>query len=142
MVGKTTHYVTDKEMFKHLGNAVDNMTGLGFTGKQVGTHSIRSILAMALYLARRSVPTIMLLGRWCSDAFLLYVRRQVQEFSACVSIDMVANERFFTIPNLDKSLDINDPRTRNNLSFGNTMSLNGPNAPTLRAQRPAVHVYH
>ena len=78
MVGKTTHYVTDKEMFKHLGNTVDTMSGLGFIGKQVGTHLIRSSLAMALNLARRSVPTIMLLGRWCSDVFLLYVRRQVQ----------------------------------------------------------------
>ena len=142
MIGQSRHYVTDKEMFKHLGNTVDNMTGLGFTGKQVGTHSIRSSLAMALYLARRSIPTIMLLGRWCSDAFLLYVRRQVQEFSTGVSADMVKNEHFFTIPDLDTSMEINDPRTRNNQSFGNTMSLNGPNAPTLRAQRPALHVYH
>ena len=63
IVGKTKHYVTDKEMFKHLGNTVDNMTGVVFTGKQVGTHSICSILAMALYLARRLIPTIMLLGR-------------------------------------------------------------------------------
>ena len=94
MIGKKLHYITRDEMFNHLRHTVDNMTGLGFTGKDVGTHSIRSSLAMALYLKRRPISTIMLLGRWSSDAFLLYIRRQVQEFSKGVSTNMVDQENF------------------------------------------------
>ena len=96
---------------------------------------------MALYLAKRPISTIMLIGRWCSDAFLLYIRRQVQEFSTGISADMVSQERFFTIPDLDESDNL-DPRTRNCRSFANTISLNGPNAATAHVKRPALHVWH
>ena len=62
-IGKTLVCITRDEMLLHIRHTVDNMTGLGFTGKEVGTHSVRSSLAMALYLSRRPVSTIMLLGR-------------------------------------------------------------------------------
>ena len=75
IVPEKMHYVTRDEMMTHLRHRVDNMGGLGFSGAEVGTHSIRSSLAMALYLAKRPISTIMLLGRWSSDAFLLYIRR-------------------------------------------------------------------
>ena len=140
-VGKELKYITRDEMLQHIRHTVDNMTGLGFKGADVGTHSIRSSLAMALYLSKRPISTIMLLGRWCSDAFLLYIRRQVQEFSAGVSADMVSHEDFFTIPDLVES-DPLDPRTRNPQSFANTISLNGPNAGTAHVKRPAMHVWH
>ena len=128
-------------MTTQLKHTVDNMSGLGFTGKDVGTHSIRSSFAMALYLSKRAISTIMLLGRWCSDAFLLYVRRQVQEFSAGVSADMVSQDTFFTIPDLDEH-DQLDPRSRNPQSFANTISLNGPEAATAHVKRPAMHAWH
>ena len=140
-IGKKMHYVTRDEMMTHLRHTVDNMGGLGFSGAEVGTHSIRSSLAMALYLAKRPISTIMLLGRWSSDAFLLYIRRQVQEFSAGVSADMVANESFFTIPDLEEG-DWLDPRNRNPQSFANTISLNGPHAETAHVKRPAMHAWH
>ena len=141
LIGKKKHYIKSNEMFTHIKNTVNNMTGLGFTGDEVGTHSIRSSLAMALYLNKRAISTIILLGRWSSDAFLLYIRRQVQEFSAGVSADMVSQESFFTIPDLDKSDDA-DPRTRNCQSFANTISLNGPNAAIEHVKRPAMRVWH
>ena len=128
-------------MLAHIKHTVNNMDGLGFNGDEVGTHSIRSSLAMALYLKKRVISTIMLLGRWCSDAFLLYIRRQVQEFSAGVSADMVSEDTFFTIPDLDISDDA-DPRTRNCQSFANTISLNGPKAAIEHSKRPAMHVWH
>ena len=128
-------------MTTQLKHTVDNMSGLGFKGKDVGTHSIRSSFAMALYLSKRAISTIMLLGRWCSDAFLLYVRRQVQEFSAGVSADMVSQETFFTIPDLEEH-DQLDPRSRNPQSFANTISLNGPEAATAHVKRPAMHAWH
>ena len=139
--GKKVSFIKRDEMLRHLRHTVDNMSGLGFSGKDVGTHSIRSSLAKPLYLAKRPVTTIMLLGRWSSDAFLLYIRRQIQEFSAGVSADMVSNEEFYTIPDLEEC-DWLDPRTRNSQSFANTISLNGPNAGTAHAKRPAMQVWH
>ena len=76
----------------HLKHTVSNMEDVGVTGEEVGAHSIRSSLAMALYLSWRPVSTIMLLGRWGSNACLLYIRRQMQEFSAGVKEDMVKIE--------------------------------------------------
>jgi hypothetical protein len=71
---------------------------LGFTAKEIGLHSTRSGAAMAMYLADISVFTIMLLGRWSSNAFLRYIRKQVKEFSNDVSSKMITKESFFTIP--------------------------------------------
>ena len=52
---------------------------LGYTPDEIGCHSIRSGAAMAMYLARHPIQvptyTIMLQGRWCSDAFLRYIRK-------------------------------------------------------------------
>jgi hypothetical protein len=53
---------------------------------------------MAMYLSGVPVFTIMLLGWWSSDAFLRYIRKQVQEFSSGVSSKMIQKEEFFTIP--------------------------------------------
>jgi hypothetical protein len=64
---------------------------------------------MAMYLAAVPNFTIMLLGRWSSDAFLRYIRKQVKEFSSRISEKMIQNENFFTIP----SASNDDPRTTN-----------------------------
>ena len=141
LLGETRHYISSAEMLSHICHTVDNMKGLGFSGKDVSTHSIRSSLATALYLARRPVSTIILFGRWCSDVFLLYIRRQVQEFSTGVSADTIPHESFFTIPVMEEA-DRLDQRSRNNQSFANTPPLNNPNASTAHCQRPAMHVWH
>ena len=134
------HYITRSEMLKHLANTVDNMDGLGFIGKEFGTHSIRSSLAMALYLAKRQVFTIMLIGRWCSDAYLIYVRRQ--EFSAGVSADMIQYDQFYTVPDLNEEHDRLDPRTSSSQSFASAICLNGPTAATAHVKRPSLHVWY
>jgi len=46
---------------------------------------------MAMYLAGVPVFTIMLLGRWSSNAFLRYIRKQVKEFSRGISAKMIIN---------------------------------------------------
>jgi hypothetical protein len=56
-------------------------TKQGIRRSEIGTRSIRSGAAMAMYLARVPVFSIMLIGRWSSTAFLKYIRKQVQEFS-------------------------------------------------------------
>ena len=71
---------------------------LGFTAKDVGTHSIRSGAAMAMYLDNVPIFTIMLIGRWHSDAFLRYIRKQVEQFSHNVSNRMLTHNDWFTIP--------------------------------------------
>ena len=79
---------------------------LGYGPEDVGTHSIRSGAAMAMFLADTPLFVIMLQGRWSSDAFLRYIRKQVKQFSVGLSAKMVRHEHFFTIPSADRF----DPR--------------------------------
>ena len=71
---------------------------LGFTASEIGTHSIRSGAAMAMYLDNVPIFTIMLIGRWKSDAFLAYIRKQVEQFSHNVSTRMLSHIDWFTTP--------------------------------------------
>jgi hypothetical protein len=106
------HTFTGAELLKRLRIATSAIgpDSLGFTAKEVGLHSARSGAAMAMYLAHVPVFTIMLLGRWSSDAFLRYIRKQVKEFSNGISSKMIQLEHFFTIP----SSSSEDPRVPNN----------------------------
>ena len=70
---------------------------VGFKAESVGTHSIRSSTAMALFLARVDPVVIMFLGRWRSDAFLRYIREQVLECLTGVSFCMANQKDFFTV---------------------------------------------
>ena len=91
--------VSAKDIATHIHDTVENIgvNILGFRGNETGTHSVRTSFAMLLYLQRVHPFTIMLQGRWSSEAFLLYVRRQVQQFSTGLSASMT-QENFFTIP--------------------------------------------
>jgi len=106
------HTFTGAELLKKLRIATSAIgpDSLGFTAKEVGLHSARRGAAMAMYLAHVPVFTIMLLGRWSSDAFLRYIRKQVKEFSNGISSKMIQLEHFFTIP----SSSSEDPRVPNN----------------------------
>jgi hypothetical protein len=54
---------------------------------------------LLLYLANVRISAIMLVGRWKSDAFLLYLQCQVNEFTAGVSQQIVTQpDMFFSIP--------------------------------------------
>ena len=71
------------------------MTTFGFTASEIGTKSIRSGAAMALFLMRHSPTRIQILGRWKSDAFLAYIRPQVLEWTNNLSNDMLHHDSFF-----------------------------------------------
>ncbi len=88
-------------------------TRLGIDKEEVGTHSIRSGAAMAMYLGECPVYTIMFIGRWSSDAFLRYIQKQVMEFSHNVSKKMLKFQNYRHIPNFDHRIHTNDPRVRN-----------------------------
>jgi hypothetical protein len=72
---------------------------LGFSHLDVGTHSIHSGGAMAMYLAGVPIFTIMLIGCWSSNAFLRYIHPQVLQCSARVSTLIVSPQahNFFTL---------------------------------------------
>jgi hypothetical protein len=95
---------------------------LGFTPDQIGLHSARSGAAMAMYLAGVPVFTIMLLGRWSSDAFLRYIRKQVHEFSTGISSKMIQNENFYTVPTASTD-DSRTPKHPFNIAVQNTSGL-------------------
>eukprot|EP00957_Ditylum_brightwellii_P156149 11885095-Ditylum_brightwellii.AAC.1 len=82
---------------------------LGFTAAKMGTHSNQSSAAMAMYLANTPVFTIMLIRCWSFDAFLLYIRKQVQDFTKGISGKMLISLDYFTIP--DKTANHKDPQT-------------------------------
>ena len=74
---------------------------LGFSHKEVGTHSIRSGFAMELYLDKVYPETIMIMGRWASSVCLRYIRIQVSYISKGISTLMINNHTFYTIPEIE-----------------------------------------
>ena len=53
---------------------------------------------MMMYLAKEPIYTIMLIGRWSSDAFLAYIEKQVKEFTKGVRTRMLENNTFYNTP--------------------------------------------
>ena len=92
--------ISSREILHDLRCSVDCIgeEALGFTSDKVGTHSVRASLAMMMYLVKEPVYTIMLVGRWNSDAFLAYIEKQVKEFTRGVSTRMLQNAAFSTHP--------------------------------------------
>ena len=70
---------------------------LGFNKEDIGLHSIRSGGAMAMFLSGTSVIIIQRVGRWSSEAFLEYIREQVETFTLDVSKNMIRYEEFFNL---------------------------------------------
>ena len=54
---------------------------LSINRDDIVTHLIRSSAAMAMYLGKCPVYVIMMIGRWSSDAFRRYIRKQMEQFS-------------------------------------------------------------
>jgi hypothetical protein len=96
----------------------------GLKPKEIGLHSLRSSAAMAMYLNGIPVYTIMLLGRWSSDAFLRYIRKQVNEFSNNVSKKMIQNPKYHHLPDPDRE----DPRTHNPMAATANMGMGASGA--------------
>ena len=116
---------------------------LNIKADEVGTHSIRSAAAMAMFIGGLPVYLIMLMGRWSSDAFLRYIRKQIEQFSHDVSSKMIENMRFRYIPTLATTTipDPNrDPRQRNHPNNAETRRNVGGNA-ARQARLPAFAQY-
>ena len=100
MIKGKNYRITNNNITKALRSAVDQMTNfdLGFDSKEVGTHSIRSGGAMALCLAKTDVYMVMIIGRWKSDSFMKYIRKQIEQFSAGLTDKMIEAEHFNHVP--------------------------------------------
>ncbi len=79
--GRMEH-ITSKTILQHLRAACATIGSacIGCEPHEIGTHSLRSGAAMEMYLGEIPVYTIMLIGRWSSDAFLCYIRKQAEQF--------------------------------------------------------------
>ena len=52
---------------------------LGFSHKEVGTHSLWSGFSMELFLEKLYLEKIVIVGLWASSAFMRYIRIQVSD---------------------------------------------------------------
>jgi hypothetical protein len=101
---------------------------LGIKKEEVGTHLIRSGAAMAMYLGECPVYSIMLIGRWSSNAFLQYIRKHVMEISQNVAKKMLTLQNYKHIPETNRRILPEDPRQRNNPHNAETRRNDGGNA--------------
>jgi hypothetical protein len=72
---------------------------LHIVANEIGTHSICLGAAMAMFLGGCPVFLIMMISCWSSDAFLRYIREQVEEFNHDVSCKMITLMFYRHIPN-------------------------------------------
>jgi len=92
-------------------------------------HSIRCGAALAMYLNKVSVVDIMLQGQWSSDAFLLYIKREILELSSGISSRMTDTLDLTPLPIRDFDQPIF--RSPANISFGSSSSMDFIRAPHL-----------
>ena len=124
----------------------------GYLPEEIGTHSIRSGAAMALFLAdQSSTYKIMILGRWSSDAFMAYIRPQVMEWTSGMSQSMTQTNNFFHAPDAhssgprrsDHRDQANNPHIpgdpRSHTGTWNTFSFNGSSVSSFLM--PRLHLF-
>ena len=110
----TAATVTSTELRIHMRSTCTAAGGeevFGYSAPSIGTKSLRSGAAMGLFLMNHPVHKIMILGRWSSDAFLVYIRPQVLEWTNNMSADMIQFNSFTDITTTQR-VPPTDPRTR------------------------------
>ena len=86
MTSTIKHAVTVQQLYRH-----------GLSPKLVGSHSLRAVGAMAMYLNGVDITIIKKLGRWASDLFLMYIHKQIAALSANVSMLMSKQIAFHNV---------------------------------------------
>jgi hypothetical protein len=135
LVSRTTR-VTSTMLRNYIRSSCTTLGGratFGFDAADLGTKSLRSGAAMSLFLMNHSVHKIMILGRWSSDAFLVYIRPQVLEWTTNMSSDMIQHDSFIDASASRKNPP-SDPRTRQRL-------FNGDRSSTPMRMQP-MHLHH
>ena len=92
---KVINQENTRVFMKVICEAFGGQSRFGFSPNEIGNRSVRTGAAMSLFLTEHSLDKIMLLGRWKSRTFLVYIRPQVTEWCDLFSIDMISfNNRF------------------------------------------------
>lgn len=81
----STGHISSTEVRNHMRSTC---TGASGTPTNIGAKSLRSGAAMGLFLLNHHVHKIMIVGCWSSDAFLVYIRPQVLEWTNNMSSDI------------------------------------------------------
>ncbi|MFN9982122.1 MAG: hypothetical protein ACK53Y_19505, partial [bacterium] len=115
---------------------------LGFIADEVGTHSNRSGGAMGMFLSGTPVYTIMLMGRWSSDAFMRYICKQILSLSHGIATKMLTYEQFYTVPDFVHNSADGDMRGRHNTILAATSNFNGSHTNTRRGLLPTFNLIH
>jgi hypothetical protein len=115
---------------------------LGFTSSEVGTHSNRSGGAMGMFLAGTPIYTIMLMGRWSSDAFMRYIQKQVLQSSHGIATKMLTFEEFYTVPDFVHSDADGNINYRGGVKLASSQNLDGSHANMCRGLHPSFHLIH
>jgi hypothetical protein len=101
MRSKGHHEVSDervRELLRSTCQIFDGVNQYGISAGEIGTRSIRSGAAMALAVqGGQSERSIMMLGRWKSLAFLVYIRPQVLEWAGDMSCRMANTTSFLDV---------------------------------------------
>ncbi len=136
-------HVTSNHVIDALRDAVGAIgkARLRFKKEDIGTHSIRSGAAMAMYLRECPIFMIMLIGRWSSDAFLHYIQKQVMEFSQNVAKKMFSCQNFWHIPNIHMRIPSDDPCIRNHPNNAETRKNVGGDS-SRRVRLPPFALYN
>ena len=106
--------ITSTELLNYMRStctAAGDKHTFGYAAHEIGTKSLRSGAAMGLFLMNHPVHKIMILGRWSSDAFLVYIRPQVLEWTNNMSSDMIEFNSFIDVTTSQRTPPT-DPRTR------------------------------
>lgn len=114
---KITH-ITNNDIVHalHDGLKTYGEDRLRINTNKIGTHSIRSGAAMAMYLGGVPVFAIQMIGRWSSDSFMKYIRKQIEQFTFDVSQKMLTMQHFGHVPN-------NAPTSPQRTEYGGSASL-------------------
>ena len=137
-------HIMSKQITNALQDAVSAIgeDALHIAKNKIGTHSIRSGAAMAMFLGGCPVFLIMMIGRWSSDAFLRYIRKQVKEFNHDVSRKMLTHMFHRHIPNYSsQTVSHLDPRQRNHPDNTETQNNVGGD-PAWQARLSAFTQFH
>ena len=95
-----------------------------------------------MFLSGTPVYTIMLMGRWSSDAFMRYIRKQVLSLSHGIAAKMLTYEQFYTVPDFVHTAADGDTRHRSNTNLATTMNFNGTHVNLRRGLHPTFHLNH
>lgn len=119
---KKIDHITSKEMVTVLWNVIQvyGQTKLGMKKVEIGTHSIKSGAATAMYLDECSVYLVMMISWWTRNAFLLYIRKQVEQLSHNMSSKMFCFQFHWHVPDKETRISKHDQRQLNHPNIADT----------------------